>query len=184
MEWGKFRADKALEVVLYILSKGCTNMYNVLKVIYFADKTHMKMTGHTIFKDRYVAMKNGPVPSGAYDLFKAAKNPVHSSNASDYDALVKDAVALEEGVSYIFKALRNPNLRMFSRADCVSLDEAIEKYGHMPIGDLITISHKGIDYIKADENDIMSFDLFVQSVDDENSSIRTFLEECMEEAVC
>jgi len=142
------------------------------------------MTGQTIFKDRYIAMRNGPVPSGAYNLFKAAKNPAHFSNSSDYDALVKEAIALEDGAAYIFKALRSPNLRVFSQADRVSLDDAIEKYGHMPFNELMAISHKGIDYTEADENDTMRFDLFVQSVDDENHSIQTFLKECMEEGVC
>lgn len=177
MNWGNFRADKALEVLLYVLSKGCTNMYNVLKVIYFADKNHMKMTGTTIFKDHYIAMKDGPVPSGAYDMLKAVKR------FNDYHHLVRDAIELEEGEEYIFKALRAPNPKLFSNADYSALDEAIEKYGHMPFGELKKISHNGIDYRQADENDIMSFDLFLQSIDD-NGDIRIFLEDCMEKAVC
>ena len=183
MNWGNFRAEKALEVILYVLSKGCTNMYNVLKVIYFADKTHMKMTGTTIFKDHYVAMRSGPVPSGAYDLFKAITTPSSSRGFNDYYNLVKDSIALEAGTTYIFMALRTPNLKVFSKADIFALDKAIEKYGHMPFTELKNISHQGIDYREADENDTMSFDLFLQSVDDDGN-IRLFLEDCMEETVC
>ena len=183
MNWGTFRADKALEVLLYILSKGCANMYNMLKVVYFADKAHMKMTGTTIFKDRYIAMKNGPVPSGTYDLLKAVIDAGSSCRFNDYHLLVQDAITYEDGKAHFFKALRGPNLKVFSKADRVALDEAIEKYGHMSFSELKEISHEGIDYLQADENDVMSFDYFLQSVD-EDGNIRIFLEECMEEVVC
>jgi uncharacterized phage-associated protein len=180
MQWGTFKAEKALEVLLYILSKGCTNMYNVLKVVYFADKAHLKRTGHTLFKDRYIAMRNGPVPSGTYDLIKAIRG---RSQFNDYHSLVKGTLAFENEASCILKPLRSPNLRMFSSADFLSLDEAISKYGYMSFEDLKNTSHQEIDFQRADENDLMSFDLFVQSVD-ENGSIRSFLQDCLEEAVC
>jgi uncharacterized phage-associated protein len=175
-----FNAQKALEVLLYILSKRCTDMYNVLKVIYFADKNHLKRTGHTIFKDRYIAMKNGPVPSGAYDLIKAIRG---RSQFNDYHSLVTDAIAFEEATSYILRPLRSPNLKLISNADFLSLNEAISQYGEMSFEDLKNSSHKGLDYQHADENDVISFDLFVESVD-EDGNIRAFLQDCWAEATC
>jgi uncharacterized phage-associated protein len=183
MQWGTLKTQKALEVLLYILSKGCTNMYNVLKVVYFADKKHLKKTGHTISKDRYIAMKSGPVPSGAYDLIKAVRAPVQSSMYNDYPELVKGSMAIDERDPYTLIPLRRPDLRMFSPADYSSLDEAISEYGQMPFSELKQKSHEELDYQKADQNDTMSFDYFVQSVD-EDGNIRAFLQDCLEEAPC
>jgi uncharacterized phage-associated protein len=50
-----------------------SNMYNVLKVFYFADKMHMERYGRFIFDDNYAAMGMGPVPSDAYDMIKRIK---------------------------------------------------------------------------------------------------------------
>jgi uncharacterized phage-associated protein len=131
-------------------------MYNVLKVIYFADKEYFKKMGHTLCEDRYVAMKNGPVPSGIYDLLKGIRE---GSQFNDYHALVTGTLAFEEEMSYILKPLRSPNLRLFGNADFLSLNEAIARYGFMSFEDLRNFSYQEIDYQCADENDLMSFEL-------------------------
>jgi hypothetical protein len=154
MNWGNFRADKALEIILYVVSKGCTNMYNVLKVIYFADKEYFKKTGHTLCKDRYVAMKNGPVPSAIYNLLTGMRE---WSQFNNYHALGAGTLAFEEEMSYILKPLRSPNLRLFGNADFPSLDEAIARYGFMSFEDLKNFSCQEINYQCADENDLMFF---------------------------
>jgi len=60
----RYRSEKVRQAVAYIASKlpGRENMYKVLKVMYFADKLHLKRYGRVIFGDRYIAMKHGPVP--------------------------------------------------------------------------------------------------------------------------
>ena len=48
-----FNAEKAVEVILYIISKGCCNMYNILKVIYFADKERLDGWEHYVQRKLY-----------------------------------------------------------------------------------------------------------------------------------
>ena len=76
--------------------------------------------------------------------------------------------------------LRAPNLRVLSPADLSSLDTAISKYGKMSFASLKKISHGELDYVGADENDFMSFDRFVESLDN-NEHIRSFIRDCVEE---
>lgn len=63
--------EKTTEVLLYI-TEQVTDVYNALKVLYFADKDHLAKYGRQICGESYVAMKDGPVPSCTYDLVKAA----------------------------------------------------------------------------------------------------------------
>lgn len=67
--------SKAKSVLLYILNKigGETDLIDVFKVMYFADRKHIAEYGRTILGDTYVAMKNGPVPSKIYDCVKKAR---------------------------------------------------------------------------------------------------------------
>ena len=47
------------------------DIYRLMKAILFADKSHLKQYGRPVTYDKYVAMRDGPVPSHAYDLTKA-----------------------------------------------------------------------------------------------------------------
>jgi uncharacterized phage-associated protein len=175
MDWGTFRIDKAREVLLYILSKGCKNMYNVLKVVYFADKEHMKMAGSTICKDRYIAMVHGPVPSGMYDLLKSSKLTIGDPYG------ISDII--ERNGPYNFAPRRGPDMDFLSDLDKECLDYAINKYGMMPFAELKRISHEQPDYMNANENDEESFEDFVKSVDD-GGQLRAYFDDIMENVVC
>ena len=62
---------KILAPCLYILNKtGKISKHHLSKVLYFADKSHIAKYGRTLTGQRYIAMKNGPVPSQLYDFIK------------------------------------------------------------------------------------------------------------------
>lgn len=159
-----FRRDKAVEVILYIISKGCRNMYNILKVIYFADKKRVSVVGSTMFKESYSALQAGAVPSGAYDLMKAAR---------DEDSGLP--FAPESADSYMFEASRKPDMGLLSRIDVEALDEAIKQFGDMPYDELKAYAHEQPDYVSAERNRQIVFDEIVKSVDDANGSLAGYL---------
>ena len=74
----KFRFDlnKSINAALFVLNEmgGICDFHKVFKTLYFADKNHLSKFGRPITGDWYVAMKNGPVPSNLYDIFKAIKS--------------------------------------------------------------------------------------------------------------
>jgi hypothetical protein len=179
MDWGKLRADKALEIILYVVSKGCTNMYNVLKVIYFADKEHLKITGGTLCKDWYRKMPNGPVASGIFDIINYVRY-----GKSDFFEYPPAKEALRFDPPYALATNRSYDPEFFSDLDCQCLDHAIQEFGTMDFGTLKTKSHEGVDFQNTPLNNPIAFDLFVQSVDDEQGSLRVFLEDCLEGALC
>jgi uncharacterized phage-associated protein len=179
MDWGKFRPDKALEIILYVISKGCTNMYNVLKVIYFADKEHLKITGGTLCKDQYKKMEHGPVASGVFDMIHYV-----CRGESDFYEYPPAREALQFTLPYFLAAKRQCNPQFFSDLDYQCLDHAIQEFGTMEFGALRAKSHEGVDFQNTPLNNPIAFDLFVQSVDDERGNLRAFFEDCLEEAPC
>lgn len=154
----RFNQEKAIEVLLYISSE-ISNMYNALKVLYFADREHLANHGRLIYGESYVAMAHGPVPSGAYDMVKAAK----PDSLIRFDIEVKDFLLLE---GYEIVPLREPNLEKLSESDIEALDHAIEEYGHLSFGELQAISHRDSAFKAADENDFIPFEVLIRSLPD------------------
>lgn len=69
-----FELDKTKSVLLYIINKlDNADLLKVFKILYFAEQKHLKEYGNLIIFDKYIAMKNGPVPSFIYDLFKEVR---------------------------------------------------------------------------------------------------------------
>lgn len=151
----KFDVEKAIEILLYITEKT-SNVYNVLKVVYFADKDHLRKYGRLICGDSYVAMSKGPVPSGLYDIVKFMRG----DGPPWFNIPDKNALSV---VGHDITPNRSPNLDLLSESDIECLDEAIEVYGFMSFGDLLARSH-GSDWKSADENDFISLDNFIRSI--------------------
>ena len=51
-------------------ANAVVTQYDILKALFLADRAHLNKFGRPITFDNYVAMKDGPVPSLAYDLLK------------------------------------------------------------------------------------------------------------------
>jgi uncharacterized phage-associated protein len=118
----KFDEAKAETAITYLAKKfeakgemEKSTYYPILKILYFAEMEHLKKYGLPLIGDRYIAMKQGPVPSLAYDLIKAVKGRPNTSR------LFK---VLETKVT----ALQNPDMDELSEADIECLDGAFEKH--------------------------------------------------------
>lgn len=153
----QFEPEKAIEVLLYIAQR-CPDMYTALKVLFFADKEHLSKYGRLICGESYVAMSHGPVPSGTYDFIKHVRDGL---------SVFSEDIGLESAFSVDGNRIqpsRKPNLELLSQSDIECLDAAIKKYGHMNFGELKRVSHSDPAYQAADENDFISFEVFVKSL--------------------
>ena len=115
--------QKAIESVLWIIQSGESNMYNVWKVLFSAEKYHLNKYGRPITGDKYVAMEFGTVPSWLYDAAKIKRqgigffkhaNSLIAERAPIADYLSQsDMEALNHGLSEYagldFKSVRDKN---------------------------------------------------------------------------
>ncbi|MEY0337393.1 Panacea domain-containing protein [Providencia stuartii] len=149
----KFDSEKALEAILYVASKApIPDIYHVIKILYFADLKHLERYGRLVTGDTYIAMKDGPVASGAYDIIKLAKKTSYAVPADlDVGNVLKSLDV--EGVNV--KPLRPYEDDVFSDSDLECINEAISEIGHLSFGKIRCKSH-GFAWKSADENGEMT----------------------------
>lgn len=147
----KFDPEKALEAILYV-ARNTRNpgFHLVSKILYFADQAHLRDYGRFITGDLYVAMKHGPVPSGAYDMMKWARN--QQGGSFRLSGQLEEAFEVRNG--HCIHPCREPQLDLLSESELECLQRAIEQYGNLSFSRLADISHDEA-WNSADENDFI-----------------------------
>lgn len=105
-----------------------------LKMLYFADRHHLRHYGNTISCDTYKAMKLGPVAMGTFDILK--RNMLKAANNAEI-SLLNDVKIVDEYNVIIAKQDEDE----LSESDKISLNFAIEQFGHLDQFRLSAISH-------------------------------------------
>ncbi len=115
---------------------GAPDFHRVNKLLYFADKLHLERYGRGIIKDIYIAMKYGPVASGAYDLLKNGRLDPNNQITSPW-------LRFPAGDSRnpTVEAAQTPDLDQLSDSDIECLQEVINTYGQLSFLELTEISH-------------------------------------------
>jgi len=154
-----FDPEKAIEVILYISKRApVPDIIHVCKILYFADRFHLEEYGRFICGDAYIAMTNGPVPSGTYNLI----NSVRGASQSQYADHAQNSFAVDK---WTVLPLRDVIEEIFSASDIECLDRAITEYGHLDVGQLIDISHDDA-YNAADVNSEIPIEAIVAMLRD------------------
>ncbi len=144
-----FNREKTIEAIAYIangLPQQNRTKYYVVKMFYYADKYHLERYGRQVTGDNYIAMKNGPVPSGAYDEIKnVARGSELSNHASNIFSVRGNAI----------NSISSPNLDLFSESEIECFDEAIKVNGSKSFGEIMNETHDEA-WHSANENDSIS----------------------------
>lgn len=118
----KFDPAKALEALLYVVTRLGTDKYATLKVLYVADKLHLQRYGRFISGDYYHALPKGPTPMLSYDMIECAAG---NKPACRFEG-VREALRVgTDQAPHALVPLRAPNLDLFSESDLECLDEVI-----------------------------------------------------------
>lgn len=121
----EFDVGKAVAAVSYLIQKTGESMYPILKMVYLADKFHLERYGRLISGDNYVAMKQGPVPSRAYDIFKALRGSADSGEAEIAGCYLRYVG------EHDYEVVRAPDLDELSASDLECLDETVATYSRL-----------------------------------------------------
>jgi hypothetical protein len=130
----RFDEAKALQTILYLAEKrGRIDLYALVKIVYFADKEHLKRWGRTITGDQHVRMNHGPTPSAVYDMLKSVRGD------QDWPTDLNQSFKFE-GCNDVIP-LAPPDLDEFSESDLECLDWAFDKYRDKSFGELKEAAH-------------------------------------------
>lgn len=137
---------KLIQALAYIASRSvCTDIYHMVKILYFADKSHMQTYGRFICGSTYARMGLGPVPSEAYDILKYLSGKPESyfvSTNREIAVLARESISAEERDGYpCFRLLGNLDMEVFSKSDLKCLNAAIEEIGPLTFEQLKEKSH-------------------------------------------
>jgi len=145
----KFDGHKAIEVLLYIVSRR-KDMYSALKILFYADKMHLEKYGRLISGDNYAALEWGPVPSKTYDIIKTARGETKFHLDREFKEKIREAIGyMKIGNNHFIERKREPNLMLLSESDIECLDMANAKYGKLSFGEFVSISHEEGSYQRA-----------------------------------
>lgn len=130
-----FKIKKAVQALNFIASSkgGVINKMKALKLIWLADRLHLRKYGRPIFEDSYIAMPNGPVASSTRDILEGN---------FDVDPYVTQHIRAQESNRYFYSASGDLNMSVFSKTDISCLEEVLNKYNHLNQFDLSELSHK------------------------------------------
>lgn len=145
-------AEKALEVILYV-SRRTNNLFNIVKILYFADKFHLEKYGRLITGDYHIAMEDGPVPSGAYDLIKLVRGDEYLYESKIIEAHPENnLIVTKNGNETTVIPRRDPNLDALSESDIECLEMSIKLFGNMNTSKLWDIVHQEEVYKNTERN--------------------------------
>lgn len=119
---------------------GQINKMKALKLVFLADRYHLRKYGRMITNDNYLAMKHGPVPSTTKDI----------AESNDY----LDDTIKEYSSRYIhpgnrnFRSISDVDTSVFSESDIEALSFAWDSFGKYDQYQLRDITHTYPEWIK------------------------------------
>jgi len=137
---------KVIEAIVYLASKRPgIDVFHVLKVLFYADLEHFQQYFRPVLGDQYCAMKDGPVPSFAYDVIKRNRAKVDLGLLK----IIDEKLNIQKPGDYLCVWAKHEFDRsIFSRTDVECLDHSIERYADMTFGNLWFIVHQEPSYKK------------------------------------
>lgn len=148
----KLNSQKAIESILYVLSKKeSVNMYNVLKIIFEAEKSHLNDYGRPITGDLIYKMEYGTVPLSIYNMLK--------------NATISSADRPFRKVGYNIIAARKPNVELLSETDLEALDLGCSKYLNLSFEEVKILNHEEICWKNGKLNQAIPFEEIITSED-------------------
>ena len=174
-----FDKEKALHALLYITNVAPRpDFIHILKIIYSAEKEHLRRYGRMILHDDYKRHPWGAVPTRIYDLLKVIR-------CKDYSRFLYTNDEYAQQVAHVLRAdgpdgdtcirpLKGPDLDVLSTSDLQCLDGAIGEIGWLSLEDLVRKCHKEREFWKIATGDDISLETISSTLPD-NEALLEFI---------
>src|SRR6266404_3702430 len=121
---------------------GSINNLKALKLVYFADRYHLRKYGRPVVGDEYLAMNYGPVASGTKDLAEMS-DFLGEEEARYAKRFIRPA---ESAITY--RSIHNVDEKVFSESDREALTFAWSRFGRVDKFELSELTHRYPDWKK------------------------------------
>lgn len=142
-----FNSRKIIQTLNFFAVKegGEINKMKAMKLIWLADRSHLRNFGRTIIKDDYYAIKKGPIQSEVKDIICDSE---HLKNKHDANTTTYKNCYLKITGKYTFKSLKPVDDDFFSETDLSVLNKVYSIYGKDNEFTLSEFSHKFPEWLK------------------------------------
>lgn len=164
----KINYKKAIEVILYILNKNereGINMYNLVKIIFAADKYHLNQYARPVTGDCYVKMQYGTVPSTICDYLKFDDLALSFIGEKEYPFFKGEG-------EHNFYPKRKCKKNLLSKSDIEAIEHGIKEYHGLSFDEVKDKNHDEKCWVKTRLNNVIPFELMI-----ENETVRKYLKE-------
>lgn len=136
-----FDYKKAVQAINFFACKngGSIDKLRMLKLVYFADRYHLRKYGRLITNDQYWAMKFGPVASSVKEMAELDSLCGTERHYAGHYLAKGDDQEGEPG--YLVKSLDSVDSSVFSESDLEALKYVWDRFGNS-LRSLVNITHK------------------------------------------
>jgi uncharacterized phage-associated protein len=131
-----FNYKKTVQALNFFAVKNNSNINKMkaIKLIWLADRIHLREYGRLISGDTYYALPNGPVPSATRDILEnsAFLDDCASEYAKSYINIID---------KYNYCSIADVNFKVFSDTDKEALNKVFETFGEKDHFELSSFSH-------------------------------------------
>jgi uncharacterized phage-associated protein len=140
----EFDYKKATQAINYLTRKegGQIDKLKLIKLVYFADRYHLRRYGRPVVNDAYLAMPYGPVGSSVKDIaeFSTFLDESELDYAGSYIG--------HGGAPNTVVSIADVDTDIFSKSEIEALDFAYNEFGTKTASALVNITHKYPEWIK------------------------------------
>jgi uncharacterized phage-associated protein len=133
----EFSHKKAVQALNFFAAKdgGEINKMKAIKLIWLADRAHLRRYGRPIIMDQYYALPFGPIPSNTKDL--AEVNIYSSDDEASYRNNYLSTID-----KYNYKTINSVDVKVFSETDVAILNSVYANFGQQTEFELSELSHQ------------------------------------------
>jgi uncharacterized phage-associated protein len=143
----EFDYKKATQALNFFAKRagGKITKLNVLKLIYLADRFHLRKYGRPIFSDAYWAMPLGPVASSVKDLLEFSGSDEELNYSTEYIA------PLVGEPNPTIQSIKEEDVNVFSDSDIEALEFVQNNFGVLNLGEILKVCHNYPEWKKFEE---------------------------------
>jgi uncharacterized phage-associated protein len=134
----EFDYKKATQAINYLIKKegGTIDKLKLIKLVYFADRYHLRRYGRPMVNDAYLAMPLGPVGSSVKDIAEFS-NFLDESERNYAGAFLATGAMPNTVIS-----INEVDKDVFSDSEVEALDFAYKEFGKLSAPKLVDITHR------------------------------------------
>ena len=134
----EFDHKKATQAINYLAKKegGQIDKLKLIKLVYFADRFHVRRYGRPIANDVYLAMPLGPVGSSIKDIaeFSDFLDETERGYAATYLG--------HGGMENTIVSIADVDREVFSKSELEALDFSYREFGNQSASTLVNVAHR------------------------------------------